>query len=161
MTPAPLSPADCYHTGLVVPDLQSAIASMTAAGGYSWTKPVEATLAVAADGAEYEVPFAFVYSIEAPHLELIQAVPGTIWTAQPAGAAHHLGYWADDLTGVAERLAAAGYRLEARPAGDQLSMFAYFIAPSGVRLEIVDRALFPDWPGFLASMKAESPRRES
>ncbi|BDB40928.1 MULTISPECIES: VOC family protein [Mycobacterium] len=149
-----LSPADCYHTGLVVPDLQAAIESATAAAGYTWTKPVEATLAVAAVDIEYEVPFKFVYSIEAPHLELIQAVPDTIWAAQPGGAAHHLGYWADDLPGVADKLSAAGYRLEARPAGDQLSMFAYFIAPSGVRIEIVDRALFPDFPGFLESMKA-------
>ncbi|QLL08588.1 VOC family protein [Mycobacterium vicinigordonae] len=154
MTDAPLSPLDCYHTGLVVPDLQAAIESTTAAAGYTWTKAVEATLAIAAGDAEYEVPFKFVYSIEAPHLELIQAVPGTIWAEQPGGAAHHLGYWADDLVGIADRLAAAGYRLEARPAGDQLSMFAYFIAPSGVRIEIVDRALFPDFPGFLESVKA-------
>jgi hypothetical protein len=135
VTAAPLSPADCYHTGLVVADLQNAIVSVTAAGGYTWTRPVEATLAVATADAEYEVPFAFVYSIEAPHLELIQAVPGTIWAAAAA-------------------LDSAGYRLEARPAGDQLSMFAYYVDPSGVRIEIVDRALFPDWPGFLAAMKA-------
>jgi len=31
-------------------------------------------------------------------------------------------------------------------------MFAYYADPSGVRIEIVDRALFPDWPGFLKSM---------
>jgi catechol 2,3-dioxygenase-like lactoylglutathione lyase family enzyme len=154
VTAAPLSPADCYHTGLVVADLQNAIVSVTAAGGYTWTKPVEATLAVATADAEYEVPFAFVYSIEAPHLELIQAVPGTIWAAPPGGAAHHLGYWVDDLAAAAAALDSAGYRLEARPAGDQLSMFAYYVDPSGVRIEIVDRALFPDWPGFLAAMKA-------
>ena len=33
-------------------------------------------------------------------------------------------------------------------------MFAYYVDPFGVRIEIVDRALFPDWPGFLAQMKA-------
>ena len=47
-----------------------------------------------------------------------------------------------------------GFRLEARPSGDTLSMFAYYTDPSGVRIEIVDRALFPDWPGFLRSMAA-------
>jgi catechol 2,3-dioxygenase-like lactoylglutathione lyase family enzyme len=154
VTAAPLSPSDCYHTGLVVADLQTATVSVTAAGGYTWTKPVEATLAVATADAEYEVPFKFVYSIEAPHLELIQAVPGTIWTTPSGSAAHHLGYWVDDLAAAADRLQTAGYRLEARPAGDQLSMFAYYVDPFGVRIEIVDRALFPDWPGFLAQMKA-------
>ncbi|MEZ0052342.1 catechol 2,3-dioxygenase-like lactoylglutathione lyase family enzyme [Mycobacterium sp. MAA66] len=150
----PLSPADCYHMGLVVPDLDSAIAEMTAAGAYSWTKPVEATLKITTDDGDIDMPFRFVYSIEAPHLELISAVPGTIWSARADGAAHHLGYWVDDLHGVAARLEAAGFRCEARPAGDQLSSFAYYVSQSGVRIEIVDRALFPDWPGFLAAMTA-------
>ncbi|MGB8402975.1 MAG: VOC family protein [Mycobacterium sp.] len=150
----PLSPADCYHVGLVVPDLDSAITEMTAAGAYSWTKPVEATLKITTDDGDIDMPFRFVYSIEAPHLELISAVPGTIWTARADGAAHHLGYWVDDLHGTAARLEAAGFRCEARPASPQLSSFAYYISQSGVRIEIVDRALFPDWPGFLAAMKA-------
>ncbi|MDR3665075.1 MAG: VOC family protein [Mycobacterium sp.] len=148
----PLSPADWYHVGLIVPDLNQAITEMTAAGGYTWTKPVEATLAVTTTGGDIDMPFRFVYSIEAPHLELIQAVPGTIWSTPKDGAAHHLGYWVDDLPAAAVKLEAAGYRCEARPAGPQLSAFAYYLSPTGVRIEIVDRALFPDWPGFLAAL---------
>jgi hypothetical protein len=150
----PLSPADCYHVGLIVPDLDTAIAQMTAAGGYTWTKPVEATLKITTDDGDVDVPFKFVYSIEAPHLELIQEVPGTIWAAPKGGAAHHLGYWADDLAAAAAGLQDAGYRLEARPAGEQLSSFGYFLSPTGIRVELVDRALFPDFPGFLDMMKA-------
>jgi hypothetical protein len=52
-------------------------------------------------------------------------------------------------------LESAGYRLEARPSGEALSTFAYYIDPSGLRIEIVDRAVFPDWPGFLQSMRAD------
>jgi catechol 2,3-dioxygenase-like lactoylglutathione lyase family enzyme len=148
----PLSPADCYHVGLIVPDLQRAIAEMTAAGGYTWTKPIEATLTVTTDDGDIEMPFKFVYSVEAPHLEVIQEVPGTVWAAPKGGAAHHIGYWVDDLAAAAESLQAAGYRIEARPAGAQLSSFAYLVSPSGVRIEIVDRALFPDFPAFLAMM---------
>lgn len=33
-------------------------------------------------------------------------------------------------------------------------MFAYYTDSAGVRIEIVDRALFPDWPAFLEMMKA-------
>ena len=151
---APLTPADCYHVGLVVPDMGAAAASLTASSGYSWTRPVEASLEVTTSDGDYEVPFAFVYSMEAPHVELIQEVPGTIWTARPEGAAHHLGYWVEDLAAAAHGLEAAGYRLEARPRGDELSTFAYYLDPSGVRIELVDRAIFPDWPGFLAMMSA-------
>lgn len=149
---AALSTAELYHTGLVVPDLPTATARLTAAAGYEWTVPVEADLTVTTSAGDYEVPFRFVYSLQAPHLEVIQEVPGTLWTAAPGGAAHHLGYWVDDLAGAARHLETAGFRLEARPSGETLTLFAYYLDPNGVRIEIVDRALFPDWPGFLAMM---------
>ena len=154
MNSVPLAIADNYHVGLVVHDIASATERLTAVSGYSWTKPVEASLSVVSADGEFEMPFKFVYSIEAPHLEVIQEVPGTIWTASSTGAAHHLGYWVDDLPGAAAGLQAAGFVLEARPSGEELSSFAYFLDPAGVRIEIVDRALFPDWAGFLESMKA-------
>jgi catechol 2,3-dioxygenase-like lactoylglutathione lyase family enzyme len=149
-----LQPTDLYHVGLIVDDIDAAAKRLTAASGYGWTKPVEYTLAVTTADGDYEVPFKFIYSLQAPHLELIQQVPGTIWTGLPDAAAHHLGYWVDDLAATAAALEDAGYRQEARPAGDELSMFAYYTDSAGVRIEIVDRALFPDWPGFLEMMKA-------
>ena len=154
MTTAPLALSDCYHVGLVVADVDAATRGLTAASGYAWTRPVEAELTITTADGDCDVPFKFVYSLQAPHLEVIQEVPGTLWTASPAGAAHHLGYWVDDLAVAAEKLLSAGYRLEASPAGDTLTSFAYCIDPSGVRIELVDRALFPDWPGFLDMMKA-------
>src|SRR5262249_5438429 len=86
-----VNPMDCYHTGLVVDDMAAAAERLTTAMGYQWTKPVEATLSVTTAGGDVEVPFRFIYSVNAPHLELIQEVPGTIWTAPTGGAAHHLG----------------------------------------------------------------------
>ncbi|WNG87560.1 VOC family protein [Mycobacterium sp. ITM-2016-00317] len=154
MTSAVLTADALYHTGLVVPDVGEAAARLSAAAGYTWTKPVEATLTVATLDGEVEVPFRFVYSLQAPHLEIVQEVPGTVWTVRASGAAHHLGYWVDDLPAAARRLEEAGYRLEARPAGESLTTFAYFIDDSGVRIEIVDRAMFPDWTGFLDAMSA-------
>jgi catechol 2,3-dioxygenase-like lactoylglutathione lyase family enzyme len=149
-----VKPGDCYHVGLVVDDIATAAARLTATAGYRWTKPVESTLRVTTADGDTEVPFRFVYSVQAPHLELIQEVPGTIWTTPPGGAAHHVGYWVDDIAAAAAQLERAGYRLEARPSGDTLATFAYYTDSSGVRIEIVDRALFPDWPGFLKSMAA-------
>ena len=96
-----MKPADCYHVGLVVEDIATAAARLTAAMGYQWTNPVEATLSVTTADGDTEVPFRFVYSVSEPHLELIQEVPGTIWTAPAGGAAHHLGYWVDDLAAAA------------------------------------------------------------
>jgi Glyoxalase/Bleomycin resistance protein/Dioxygenase superfamily len=149
-----LQPTDLYHVGLIVDDIDAAAKRLTAVNGYGWTKPVEAVVAITTAERDYEVPFKFIYSLQAPHLELVQQVPGTIWCTMPDTAAHHLGYWVDDLATAAAGLEQAGYRQEARPAGDELSMFAYYIDHAGVRIEIVDRALFPDWPGFLEMMKA-------
>lgn len=145
---------DCYHVGMVVDDIDSAAARFTTAAGYRWTQPIEFTVSVATADGDIAVPFRFVYSIQAPHLELIQEVPGTIWTASAGSIAHHLGYWVDDIAAAAAQLERAGYRLEARPSGDTLSTFAYYLDPSGTRIELVDRAVFPDWPGFLKSMAA-------
>lgn len=147
-------PGDLYHTGLIVTDIDAAAQHLTAAGGYQWTNPVEYSLSVTTADGDYEVPFKFVYSVEAPHLELVQEVPGTIWTASTGGAVHHLGYWVDDIAAAAGVLERAGYRQEARPAGEAVSAFAYYLDPLGVRIEIVDRALFSDWPGFLKAMCA-------
>lgn len=150
-----MNPADCYHVGMVVDDIDAAAARLTAAAGYEWTRPIEHTLSVTTADGDIAVPFRFVYSIQAPHLELIQEVPGTIWTATPGSGAHHVGYWVDDISSAAAQLERDGYRLEARPSGDTLSTFAYYTDPSGaIRIEIVDRARFPDWTGFLKAMAA-------
>jgi catechol 2,3-dioxygenase-like lactoylglutathione lyase family enzyme len=145
---SPLATSDLYHVGIVVPDLESAAARLTKVGGYTWTRPVEFTLAITTEEGEFELANRFVYSLQAPHLELVQEVPGTVWTAP----AHHLAYWVDDLAATAERLEQAGYVQEARPSGETLSTFAYYTDPAGIRIEIVDRAVFPDWPGFLTMM---------
>ena len=55
---------------------------------------------------------------------------------------------------MAKGLEDAGFVLEARPSGDELTTFAYYLDPTGVRIEIVDRAPFPDWPGIVEMMKA-------
>lgn len=45
-----------------------------------------------------EVEFSAVYSKAAPMmLELVRAIPDTIWHTGSPGDVHHLGYWADDI----------------------------------------------------------------
>ncbi|MGE2836176.1 VOC family protein [Mycobacterium sp. SMC-4] len=154
MTAPVLATGELYHTGLIVSDIDAATRRLSAAAGYTWTKPVEANLKVTTSAGDVDVPFKFVYSLQAPHLEVVQEVPGTVWSAPVGAAAHHLGYWVDDLATAARKLEDAGYRLEARPAGETLTSFAYYIDDTGIRIEIVDRALFPDWPAFLEMMSA-------
>jgi catechol 2,3-dioxygenase-like lactoylglutathione lyase family enzyme len=145
-----LSATDCYHVGLVVPDIEAAAKRLTAIAGYGWTLPIEYTVDVVTATGEKRLPFRFLYSLQAPHIELIAEVPGTLWTATGTAAAHHLGYFVDDMVAASTHLERAGFQLEAKPVGDIASSFAYFTDPAGVRIELVNRVLIPDWSAFLS-----------
>jgi catechol 2,3-dioxygenase-like lactoylglutathione lyase family enzyme len=149
-----LRPEDFYHTGIVVPDLDEAMARLTALAGYRWIKPMTYSLPFRTTSGTRELSSTFVYSVQAPYLELISAVPDSPWVAAPRNAIHHLGYFTDDLAGTAAALERNGFGFEATAAVSdaELSLFAYYTDAAGTRIEIVDRALFPDFPAFVQSM---------
>ncbi|RAU98790.1 VOC family protein [Mycobacterium colombiense] len=155
MTAFALRPEDFYHTGIIVPDLAAAMARLSALAGYRWINPVSYTLPFRTAGGTQEITSTFVYSLQAPHVELIKEVPGTAWTAAPGNAIHHLGYWTDSLAESAKMLEDNGFSFEATAdtaspsSNGDLALFAYYVDDAGTRIEIVDRALFPDFPGFL------------
>ena len=65
-----------YHTGIVVPDLEAAMARLSALAGYRWITPLTYTLPFRTATGTRELTSTFVYSLQSPHLELIQEVPG-------------------------------------------------------------------------------------
>ncbi|CAM4365568.1 hypothetical protein MB901379_04718 [Mycobacterium basiliense] len=148
-----LRPEDFYHTGIVVPDLDVAMARFSALGGYRWITPQTYTLPMRTATGTRELTTTFVYSLQSPHVELIGETAGTPWAAVPGNSIHHLGYFTDDLATASRMLQENGYTLEATAdvSGPGLALFAYYIDEFGTRIEIVDRALFPDWPAFLRS----------
>jgi Glyoxalase/Bleomycin resistance protein/Dioxygenase superfamily len=151
--PFALRPEDFYHTGVVVPDLDAAMARLSALAGYRWINPLSYTLPFRTMSGTRELTSTIVYSVQAPHVELLQEVPGSPWTAAPGNSVHHLGYFTDDLADTAKALEDNGFSFEmtAAVAGSDLALFAYYIDAFGTRIEIVDRALFPDFPAFLKS----------
>ncbi len=151
-----LRPEDFYHTGIVVPDLDAAMARLSALAGYRWITPLTYTLPFRTANGTRELTSTFVYSMQSPHVELIKEVPGSPWTAAPGNSVHHLGYFTDNLAETARMLEDSGFTFEATAdvSKSELALFAYYVDASGTRIEIVDRALFPDWPGFLQSMAA-------
>jgi catechol 2,3-dioxygenase-like lactoylglutathione lyase family enzyme len=151
-----LRPEDYYHTGIVVPDLEAAMARLSALAGYRWITPLTYTLPFRTANGSRELTSTFVYSLQSPHLELIQQVPDSPWIAAPGNSVHHLGYFTDDLAETARMLEADGFTFEATAdiSPPDLALFAYYIDAFGTRIEIVDRALFPDFPAFLQSAAA-------
>ncbi|MBV8292788.1 MAG: VOC family protein, partial [Mycobacterium sp.] len=77
-------------------------------------------------------------------------------TAARGNSVHHLGYFTDNLTETARMLEDNGltFEMTADVPGSELALFAYYIDAFGTRIEIVDRALFPDFPAFLQSAAA-------
>ncbi|MEV5849798.1 VOC family protein [Streptomyces sp. NPDC048179] len=148
----PLRAADLYHTGIVVDDVEAWKARMSEVAGYRWTETMSAELPVRLADGDRVLNLRYTYSLDAPHIELVQEIPGTPWTAAEHIATHHLGYFCDDLTATSKRLAEAGFALEACAVIDgEPSVFAYHLAPSGIRVEIVDRTRIPDLAAYLRS----------
>jgi catechol 2,3-dioxygenase-like lactoylglutathione lyase family enzyme len=152
-----LRPEDLYHTGIIVPDLDAAMARLSALAGYRWITPLSYTLPFRTATGTRELTSTIVYSVQSPHVELLQEVPGSPWTAAPGNSVHHLGYFTDDLADTAELLESNGFTFEmtADVPGQDLALFAYYVDPFGTRVEIVDRALFPDFSALVQSMAAQ------
>src|SRR5260370_19146339 len=152
-----LRPEDLYHTGIVVPDLEAAMARLTALAGYRWITPLSYTLPFRTATETRELTSTIVYSVQSPHLELLQEVPGTPWTAAPGNSVHHLGYFTDNLAETAQLLERNGFTFEmtAHVPGQELALFAYYVDAMGTRIEIVDHALFPDFTPFAQSRAAQ------
>ncbi|CAJ1586244.1 VOC family protein [[Mycobacterium] wendilense] len=147
-----LSAADLYHVGVVVTDFDAALQRLTAAAGYQWTQTMEHTVPVLTADGPADIPFKLAYSLQAPHVEILQEVPDTPWVSAARNAVHHLGYWTDDVAATGAALEDVGYTWEVRAAGDAPA-FAYYLDPLGVRIELVNRAMFGDWTKFLQQMK--------
>ncbi|WP_197040817.1 VOC family protein [Pseudonocardia halophobica] len=134
--------ADLYHTGLVVKDLRSSIETYGALMGTEFTPPQLRCLDLRDDAAEYHVDLTIAYSRQGPHrVELIEAVPGTLWDVREgAPTAHHLGIWCDDVPGESAKLSAAGNPLLATLAADpeRATYLAYHRLPDGSLIELVD-----------------------
>ena len=75
-----------YHTGIVVDDLDATMEWFSTVAGYIWTDVVEVEQVAQTPAGEVTIPMRMVYSGADPRLELLQTVPGTIWTPANSGA---------------------------------------------------------------------------
>ena len=127
-----------WQVGIVVPEIESAMAELSAALGVEWSGPRDREV----DGIRIRVAFAMT---PPPYLELLEGPPGSVWDATAGARIHHLGFWSADkerdgadLEGVGfERLPNSGYA-------------RYYLGPaSGTVVELVGRDFDPridsDW----------------
>lgn len=142
-----MKPQDQYHVGIVVDDLDATLARLTDVAGYRWCERYTGDQEVTTPDGTITVPMRFAYSMDAPRLEVLQSVPGTLWEPADSGI-HHLGYWPDDVAADRDALVARGYRVDAEAALDDLALWTYCSLPGEPRIELVNRIVEPflrDW----------------
>lgn len=129
---------DQFHVGIVVDDIDATVAQLADLLGYEWCDEIVAPTPVSLATGDAIVEFRFRYSRSTPRLEIIQAVPRTLWTPAAGSGIHHLGYWSDDVARDSAALEAQGIPREAagtRP--DGALSWVYHRAASGPRIELV------------------------
>lgn len=130
------------HVGYTVDELDDAMARFRAALGLTWAPVRTRARSIELAGRPADVSFRTAYSVDGPpHVELIEAIPDTIWTATPG--VHHVGHWVDDVGAASARLEVAGWELAARVASDRSPgrwRWAYHHNPAGGYVELLDAA---------------------
>jgi hypothetical protein len=144
--------ADQFHVGIVVDDLDAALAELSELFGYEWCAPVAVQTPVVLPETDIMLDLRFAYSATAPRVEVIQSVPGTPWVPAPSSGLHHAGYWSDDPAADAALLVSRGYAEEARGGhADGSPAWTYHRSPSGPRIELVSRELQPGLEQYWSS----------
>ncbi|WP_092109599.1 VOC family protein [Brevibacterium sandarakinum] len=132
-----------YHLCFVVQDLDRATADLTRALGMVWSP--------ARDGKLGPWDYRIVFSVEGPpFFEVIEGPLGSPWDASAGSRFDHLGYWSDDVAADKQRLAERGAPLEFDSCPYGRSFTYHRLDSLGIRLELVDHAVQPD---FLATWK--------
>jgi hypothetical protein len=146
---------DHFHVGIVVEDYESTLAHLTELFGYHWCEEMDVTLPVRLPSGEQELNLRFTYSMEAPRLEIIRCISGTLWEPAAGSGIHHLGYWSSDVASDSAALEQLGYAREASAIGpDGTPTFAYHRNPAGPRIELVASSARPGMEQYWATGKS-------
>jgi hypothetical protein len=144
--------ADHFHVGIVVNDLDAALADFAALFGHEWCPKLSVSTPVVLPDGEATLDLVFTYSRTEPRVEVIQSMPGTLWMPSEGSGIHHLGYWSDDVAADAALLTARGYAAEATGARpDGTAVWTYHRSASGPRIEIVSRDIAAGLEQYWAS----------
>jgi hypothetical protein len=133
-----------YHVGIVVPDLEAGRARFGELLSLTWgpVNVVDPFVVRDGEGNDLEHVLRMCYSTREPYVELIEAIPGSIWELNEHSNLHHIGVWADSIPVDSDALHNMGCPLQlAGREGDTSPVhFAYHADEHRVRIELVDIA---------------------
>jgi hypothetical protein len=129
------------HVGVVVPDLEEGRARLTELVGVEWG-PIHVARVPAGPDSDEHVSLRICFSTDSPGVELLEAVPGTVWTCNELSNLHHISFFVENLLDESRRLDRAQCPLEYLiSAGDADATLAYHRDGLGVRVELVSLAV--------------------
>lgn len=139
-----------FHSGLIVAHAEAAMRDLSEALGLSWSTIKESKTAVWTPDGRMDLTFRGGFSKPGPtRVELIEAVPGSLWDAPADMALHHVSFWSSDLQRDAAELVAKGFPLVATTWVDgepgRPELFSYHRRGSGPYLELLDEQERPHY----------------
>lgn len=145
-----LSTSPPPHIGLITRDFDRDLRRYAKVFGYRWAKVVSARhelIGPLSCKADVRVTF----SVDEPHIELIEHRPGTPWS-DDSGALHHLGFWVDDLEQSGAKLTDAGFTFKASGRREGASRIAYaYYSNDNLMIEISDRRNHGYWQKWIST----------
>lgn len=153
--------ANVFHTGYVVDDIEQAMDELGEALTIRWARLRQREMRLRTPDGPVVIGLRYVYSSseQAPYLELLERLPGTLWdTSSGPGRLHHLGMWSEDLEAESQHLEGVGAPLQATFDSDSggVSGFAYHRLPSGALVELVDAGARPAMERWLTERLRDS-----
>src|SRR4051794_27627256 len=122
-----------FHVGLVVDDLDAAMAQLGAALGLEWLEPKAMPVPGQAE------PLQVVFSRQGPpFFELMKGPPGSAWDPVAGARVDHLGFWTDDLGAESARLTAAGAPVVLDGTEHGMALKYHALSSAGLRIEVFD-----------------------
>ena len=140
--------AGIFHHGVIVDDLEAAMAQFSATMGCTWTpvRTFDPMPVWNAAGQQRDAKLRVVYSHQGPlRMELIESVPGSAYDAMLVHGRSHLGVWVDSVADSAAAMLADGWELVlgGAPADQGHGAIAYLTRTGSPVIELVARAITP------------------
>jgi len=139
---------DCFHNGMIVRDIEASRKSIGDSLGIEWS-PVRSFDPLpfwTPEAGDHEIVVRACYSREGPvHLELCEG-NSPFYDPDAMPDSRHIGFWAEDLQGMAEALQGQGWRVLAAGASPDAGygLICYLTPPSGgIVIELVHTDLKP------------------
>jgi len=148
----PIAPESYFHVGIVVPDLQAAVARFSDVLGIEFAEPATFDVPRLEDPEPHAAEVVAAFSMtQPPYYELIQAAGNGIISAANAGRILYFACWETDMAARMDALKRQGIGLDALFRMDaNTTPFAMITKPDllGARIEYVDtvdRPAIEEW----------------